>query len=225
MGLENVPRCQHLKINGVQCGSPALRRRKHCYFHDRMLDRKKRFTGKQKRPLPLFSMCLLEDANSVQVALMQVLYLLGSGQMEHKEAGLMLYGLQIASSNLKNTKFEPEKPTDVVIDRKTVDRTCIAGPQWFHREFEEPAAEPENIAAENIGPEKVAAAAPAGEKELAAEHRTRMRAQKRKTPDPVESETPEQAEMHDFFRTLIPNYDAVKARKMREEAAREEHRC
>jgi hypothetical protein len=125
-----------------------------------MLDRKRRFSGKQKRPLPLFSMCLLEDANSVQVALMQVLTLLGSGQMEPKEAGLMLYGLQIASSNLKNTKFEPEKPTDVVIDRKSVDLTCIAGPQWFHREFEEPAATGEE------------AAAAAGEKEQA-EHRTR----------------------------------------------------
>jgi hypothetical protein len=191
-----------------------------------MLDRKRRFTGTQKRrPLQLFSMGLLEDANSVQVALMQVLYLLGCGQIEHKEAGLMLYGLQIASSNLKNTKFEPEKPTDVVIDRKTVDRTCIAGPQWFHREFEEPVAEPDPIAPDMIAAQKVAAAAPAGEKELAAEHRTRQRLQKRKTPDPVESETPEQVEMHDFFRTLIPNYDAVKARRMREEAAREEHRC
>jgi hypothetical protein len=170
-------------------------------------------------------MALLEDANSVQVALMQVLYLLGCGQIEHKEAGLMLYGLQIASSNLKNTKFEPEKPTDVVIDRKTVDRTCIAGPQWFHREFDEPVAEPDPIAPEKIEREKIAVAAPASEKELPVEHRTPLRAQKRKTPDPVESESPEQAEMHDFFRTLIPNYDAVKARKMREEAAREEHRC
>jgi hypothetical protein len=127
-------------------------------------------------------MALLEDANSVQVALMQVLYLLGCGQIEHKEAGLMLYGLQIASSNLKNTKFEPEKPTDVVIDRKTVDRTCIAGPQWFHREFQEPAAEPEKIAPEKISPEKispekierekVAVAAAADEEESAGGHRT-----------------------------------------------------
>jgi hypothetical protein len=206
-----------------------------------MLDRKRRFTGAPKRrPLQLFSMALLEDANSVQVALMQVLYLLGCGQIEHKEAGLMLYGLQIASSNLKNTKFEPEKPTDVVIDRKTVDRTCIAGPQWFHREFQEPAAEPEKIAPEKISPEKispekispekierekVAVAAAADEEESAGGHRTRLRAQKRKTPDPAESETPGEAEMHDFLCTLIPNYDAVKARRMREEADREEHRC
>jgi hypothetical protein len=40
MSLEDVPRCQHVKVNGTQCGSPALRRRRHCYFHDHMLDGK-----------------------------------------------------------------------------------------------------------------------------------------------------------------------------------------
>jgi hypothetical protein len=101
-----------------------------------MLDRKRRFTGKQKRPLPLFSMCLLEDANSVQIALMQVLSLLGSGQIEHKEAGLMLYGLQTASMNLKHTTFEAAEVTDVVIDRDTVNATRIGGQQWFEEDFE-----------------------------------------------------------------------------------------
>ncbi len=132
MGLEDVPRCQHVKVNGTQCGSPALRRRRHCYFHNRMLDGKRRFAAsREAKPRPLFSIGLLEDANAVQVALMQVLQLLGSGQMEMKMAGLMLYGLQTASANLKNTKFEAEKPTDVVIDRSTVDQTFIIGPQWF----------------------------------------------------------------------------------------------
>jgi hypothetical protein len=26
-------RCQHIKVNGTQCGSPALRRHKFCFFH------------------------------------------------------------------------------------------------------------------------------------------------------------------------------------------------
>jgi len=69
MGLEDVPRCQHVKVNGTQCGSPALRRRRHCYFHDRMLDGKKRFaSSKEVRARPVDSMRLLEDANLVQVA-------------------------------------------------------------------------------------------------------------------------------------------------------------
>lgn len=138
MGLEDVPRCQHVKVNGTQCGSPALRRRRHCYFHDRMLDGKRRFAAsREAKPRPVFSIGLLEDANAVQVALMQVLQLLGGGQMDMKMAGLMLYGLQTASANLKNTKFEAEKPTDVVIDRNTVEQTCINGPQWFAKDFAE----------------------------------------------------------------------------------------
>ncbi len=151
MGLENVPRCRHIKINGVQCGSPALRRHRYCFFHNRMLDGKKRFAEKHLKPRPLFSMCLLEDANAVQVALMQVLQLLGSGQMEPKTAGLMLYGLQTASSNLRHTNFEASFPTDVVIDRDTVDRTCIKGPQWFKEDFDgEAEDEPEPEAEESL---------------------------------------------------------------------------
>ena len=176
MALEDVPRCQHVKVNGVQCGSPALRRRRRCYFHHRMLDGRKQFAAESCiKPRPMFSMCLLEDANSVQVALMQVLNLLGSGQMDPKTAGLMLYGLQTASANLRHVKFEAEKATDVVIDRNTVDQTCINGPQWFARDFagqvqeqqeqeeeaEQPAAAasagqvPTEPAADEIGPEKV----------------------------------------------------------------------
>src|SRR5437879_2595022 len=30
-----VPRCQHIKTNGTQCGSPALRNGEYCYFHRR----------------------------------------------------------------------------------------------------------------------------------------------------------------------------------------------
>ena len=78
-----------------------------------------------------FELPLLEDANAVQIGLMRVIQWLGSGQMEPRIAGLMLYALQTASCNLKNVNFEAAKPTDVVIDRSTMDQTCINGPQWF----------------------------------------------------------------------------------------------
>jgi hypothetical protein len=148
MGLENVARCQHIKVNGTQCGSPALRSRRHCFFHNRMMNRRKRFAAESyMKPRPIFSMCLVEDANSLQVALNQVLLLIGSGQMDNKTAGLMLYGLQTASANLRYTSFEAEEVTDVVIDRDTVDRTCIHGPQWVEEDYDdeqEQAVESEN---------------------------------------------------------------------------------
>jgi hypothetical protein len=176
-----------------------------------MLDGRKQFAAESCiKPRPMFSMCLLEDANSVQVALMQVLNLLGSGQMDPKTAGLMLYGLQTASANLRHVKFEAEKATDVVIDRNTVDQTCINGPQWFARDFagqapeqeeeaEKPAAaasagqdptEPaaDEIAPDKIGPDKVRPEKARTEKARA----NKVRADKRKWPERAAAEqTPE----------------------------------
>src|SRR5713101_4922798 len=105
MGMDNVPRCQHLKMNGTQCGSPALRWRRLCFFHERIRRERAKIakdTSAQRR----FDLPLLEDANSVQVALMKVIQMLGSGRMDHRTAGLMLYALQTASSNLRNAEFE-----------------------------------------------------------------------------------------------------------------------
>ena len=135
MGLEDVPRCQHVKTNGTQCGSPALRRRRHCFFHDRVQRERARIAANRSL-LRRFDLPLLEDANSVQMALMKVIQMLGSGEMDHKTAGLMLYGLQTASINLRNTEFEVDDVTDVVIDRDTVPATSINGPQWFEEDFD-----------------------------------------------------------------------------------------
>jgi hypothetical protein len=143
MGLENVNRCQHVKVNGTQCGSPALRRRRLCFFHVRCQEQRARIAESQFKQAR-FVVPILEDANAVQMALMQVMELLGSGQMEHKTAGLMLYALQTASCNLRNTEFEAEDVEDVVIDRSTVDRTCIGGPQWVEEDFDDEGVEGED---------------------------------------------------------------------------------
>jgi hypothetical protein len=45
------------------------------------------------------------------------------------------YALQTASINLRNTEFEVDDVTDVVIDRDTVPATCINGQQWFEEDF------------------------------------------------------------------------------------------
>ena len=115
MQYEGVDRCQHLKANGTQCGSPALRRRRLCFFHRQAQEQSARIAGSQFGQAR-FVVPVLEDANAVQMGLMQVMQLLGSGQMDHKTAGLMLYALQTASCNLRRTEFEATDVTDVVID-------------------------------------------------------------------------------------------------------------
>jgi hypothetical protein len=67
----------------------------------------------------------LEDANSIQVALMQVMHLLLSGHNEHKTASRLLYGLQTASLNLHTASFEPTRKETIVIDPSRVEATPL----------------------------------------------------------------------------------------------------
>ena len=86
--MQSFPdRCQHLKINGTQCGSPALRRNRFCFFHKRFQDERIRLSAdRARRGVATFILPVLEDANSIQIALMQVMRLLLShpSRSKHK---------------------------------------------------------------------------------------------------------------------------------------------
>ena len=97
--MPTIARCQHVKVNGIQCGSPALRGRRFCYFHSRPQLKPARESA--------FEFPVLEDANSIQVALMQVIRAIADNQIDCKRAGLLLYALQTASFNLKRASLEP----------------------------------------------------------------------------------------------------------------------
>jgi len=208
MALDDVLRCQHIKINGTQCGSPALRRRRRCYFHEGVRCEQRRIVADPSTKRG-FELPLLEDANAVQIALMRVIQWLGSGQMEPRIAGLMLYALQTASCNLKNVNFEAAKPTDVVIDRSTMDQTCINGPQWFPSDFvlqvEEEKRETGDAIAASAGQASPAEASPVEpRRESRQVRRARARAAMRKRPSRAEvEETPSLA--RDFLRRVFPN--------------------
>ncbi len=114
-----IPRCQHIKFNGIQCGSPALRSKNFCYFHNRI-----------RYQRPDYDIPVLEDANSVQFAVMEVVRGLMEDQLDPKKAALVLYGLQIASINLKHVSFEPCWK-DVVFEdppRSGTKRKCSRSP-------------------------------------------------------------------------------------------------
>ena len=108
--------CEHIKSNGEFCGSPALRGRAYCYFHLTFVGRRLR-TQKQVMNMecPPLELPALEDANSIQLALMQVMDALIHGRISTKVSGQLLYGLQIASSNLwQGANFEQGKSATVV---------------------------------------------------------------------------------------------------------------
>ena len=134
----SIPRCQHIKVNGTQCGSPALRRHRLCYFHKSWQQTRIVLGANRARRAPaVFDLPMLEDANSIQVALMQVMRLILSGQIDAKNAGLLLYALQTASTNLSRTNFEPTIKTRVVIDPRTVNQTPLGEDPWCREDYEE----------------------------------------------------------------------------------------
>jgi len=136
-------RCQHIKVNGVQCGSPALRRNRFCFFHKRFHDESIRLAADCARRSPAkFVLPLLEDANSIQIALMQVMRLLVSRQIDHKTASLLLYALQTASGNLQRTRFEPNHH-DIILDPSDAAITPLDYRAWEDEEFEEEEDEEE----------------------------------------------------------------------------------
>jgi hypothetical protein len=98
--------CEHIKTNGLRCGSPALRDRRYCYFHFCAHDLRRR---RREKPNAPFMLPLLEDANAIQMAIQQVAEAVLEERIDNKRAGLVLFALQTAACNLKNTDFEPKQ--------------------------------------------------------------------------------------------------------------------
>jgi len=96
--------CEHVKVNGVRCGSPALRGRRLCYFHYKC-----RLPRVQTVPI-------LEDGNAIQLGVLEIIRGLLEERIDTKRAGLVLYGLQIASSNLRRVRGEPPRHRVVLDD-------------------------------------------------------------------------------------------------------------
>jgi hypothetical protein len=132
----HIPRCTHIKTNGTQCGSPALRGRRFCFFHKNWQGQHIQLNAQPAAPLR-FTMPVLEDADSIQVALMQVMRLILAGQLEPKTAGLLLYALQTASLNLRQMSLEPRDRERVVIDPRSVADNGVGEDAWSKEEFEE----------------------------------------------------------------------------------------
>lgn len=128
-------RCQHIKVNGTQCECPALRRNKFCYFHKRHHDERIQLNAdRARRRNSTIDLPVLEDANSIQVSLMQIMRLIVAGQIDTKTAGLLLYALQIASVNLPRTSFEA-RIHDIVLDPAAVNQTPLSAHIWDDSDF------------------------------------------------------------------------------------------
>jgi hypothetical protein len=101
-------RCLHIMVSGAQCGSPALRHNRFCYNHRRQHEQRLELNAdraRNRRNAP-FTLPVLEDSDSIQLALTKVMRLLAAGELDRKTASLMLYALQIATTNLQRAALD-----------------------------------------------------------------------------------------------------------------------
>ena len=132
---DEAPRCGKIREDGTLCGSPRVKGHNYCYAHERMLQARAR-----KLELPA-----LEDANSIQMAVMLVQRALIDEEISEKKAGLLLYSLQIAASNVKNTTFgeeddeylTEEMPSESEIGARTVRGRLVASSKYEEDQVEE----------------------------------------------------------------------------------------
>lgn len=130
-----APRCNHIKVSGTQCGSPALRNKKFCFYHqhnrrvlvDCYYNPEEYATGEIK--LPIF-----EDAHSIQSVIHQVVQMVLQKRLERQTASLILYALQIASSNLNRIELEKPQPEQIVTDVEPADPIADPFSEDFPRE-------------------------------------------------------------------------------------------
>jgi hypothetical protein len=124
--------CRHIKTNGKRCQSPSLGLSAFCYFHSRLhrrhrnlVENSSALTQSSPNPGPTVSgtpqylpdyatqhpieidLPPVEDAESIQVSISLLIAALARNRIDAKRAAVLLYGLQLASTNAKSIIIEP----------------------------------------------------------------------------------------------------------------------
>jgi hypothetical protein len=121
--------CRHIKTNGRRCKSPSLGLSAFCYFHSRLHRRHKNLMENapvllenqpnstsaasgtpqflpESAPLEL-DLPPLEDVEAIQVSISLLIAALARNRIDSKRAAVLLYGLQLASTNARSITIEP----------------------------------------------------------------------------------------------------------------------
>ena len=115
--------CRHIFTDGHRCGSPCLRGEELCYYHHTT---RKPVTGTRRRRCrrSAFDLPLPEDRSAIQSSIGQVLQRIASNDIDPRRAGLLLYGLQIASLNLpRDPSTRASAPAAETVEEIVLDPT------------------------------------------------------------------------------------------------------
>ena len=124
-----APRCQWVRQDGTSCRSPQMKQHIYCFAHMQMAEARELML---RLPPP-------EDANAIQVGLMRIQKAVIEDTISMKKAGLLLYSMQLALTNVGQTTFGQAKDEEMV--RETVDEEKHSArktkstptPKTFHR--------------------------------------------------------------------------------------------
>jgi hypothetical protein len=86
--------CQHVKRDGVRCGSPAMRSKRYCFFHQRDHERDAKRAAEDCRQR-WFESVDLNDAKAVQRALRELLQRVLEGRISGMKAAEIIGKLRM----------------------------------------------------------------------------------------------------------------------------------
>ena len=124
--------CRHVRTSGRRCRSSSLTGHNFCYLHKTThvsAPASERRAIALGYPIqPVYQIKSIEDRPAIQVALLEIMNQICADTIDNKKAGMLLYALQIASSNLprepratkssaeEDTESEPEPLLDDLVD-------------------------------------------------------------------------------------------------------------
>jgi hypothetical protein len=98
--------CQHRFQDGQACMNVASPEEHFCRWHRTFAEREARRVSylkrrRNKRAVPDLNIALIEDAESLHIALHEVIDAIVDGRARDRQAGHLLYALQLAQNSLK----------------------------------------------------------------------------------------------------------------------------
>ena len=118
--------CRHIFTDGHRCGSICLRGEPFCYYHHTTRKPAPRQSLGRKSS---FDLPLPEDRSAIQASIGIILQKIASNDLDSKRAGLLLYGLQIASLNLPKQQQRDEDALEQVVEIITHPEHGTLAPQ------------------------------------------------------------------------------------------------
>jgi hypothetical protein len=106
-----APRCQWVRQDGTRCGSPQMKQHIYCFAHMQMAEARDLML---RLPPP-------EDPNAIQVGLMRIQKAVIEDTISMKKAGLLLYSMQLALTNVGQTTFGKAKDEEMVRETMSED--------------------------------------------------------------------------------------------------------